>query len=58
MRYKRKQCISTHLIGIDIGWTMIKGALFDTWEYQVAKAVIMDKLGKNNNLEGEEWKCL
>jgi hypothetical protein len=24
MRHKRKQCISTHLIGIDIGWTMIK----------------------------------
>ncbi len=49
MRHKRKQCISTHLIGIDIGWTMIKGALFDTWDYQVAKAVIMDKLGKYNN---------
>jgi hypothetical protein len=49
MRYKRNQCICTHLIGI---------ALFDTGEYQVAKAAIMNKVEKYNNLEGEEWKCL
>lgn len=48
MRYKRKQCISTHLIGIDIVWTMIKNALFDTWEFQVAKPATRDKLKKYN----------